>query len=225
MPCILVVDDDPNVRDVISRFFTQLHYDVICAKDGMHALEMINGVHVDLAIIDVMMPFLDGYALTKQLREQFTFPILLITAKGQIEDKERGYLAGTDDYVVKPFDVKELKLRVEALLRRARVPLTERTLRIGEIRIIAEKYEIQTNDRTLLLPLKEFELLSYLVEHKGTVQSREQIIENVWGLDYAGDERTVDVHIKRLRARLATLAPSVCIKTVRGIGYAIEETI
>lgn len=222
MAVILVVDDDPNVRDVIARYFLQLKYDVVMAKDGMEALEIVKQTPINLAIVDVMMPYLDGYALTQEIRAHYNVPVLLLTAKGQIEDKEKGYLAGTDDYVVKPFDPKELQLRVDALLRRYGTVSLKQDLVLGELMILPEKYEIKINGRTLLLPLKEFELLVYMVKNANQVLSREQIIEEVWGMDYTGDERTVDVHIKRLRARLATLAPSVHIKTVRGIGYAIE---
>lgn len=225
MTSILVVDDDSHVRDVISIYFSQFHYHVITAKDGMEALEKLKQHTIMLAIVDVMMPYLDGYALTKEIRARYNLPILLLTAKGQIEDKEKGYIAGTDDYVVKPVDPKELKFRVEALLRRYESPVSTQNLHIGELTILQKSYEVRVQERTLLLPLKEFELLTYLIKHATQVLSREQIIEEVWGMDYEGDERTVDVHIKRLRARFAKLAPSIHIKTVRGIGYAIEEVL
>lgn len=164
MSVILVVDDDPNVRDVIARYFSQLKYEVVVAKDGMEALEIVKQTPINLAIVDVMMPYLDGYALTQEIRARYNVPILLLTAKGQIEDKEKGYVAGTDDYVVKPFDPKELQLRVDALLRRYGTVSLKQDLVLGELMILPEKYEIKINWRTLLLPLKEFELLVYMVK-------------------------------------------------------------
>lgn len=225
MTTLLVVDDDPNVREVIAIYFSQLHYDVITAKDGMDALQQLQQHHITLAIVDVMMPYLDGYTLTKEIRSRYNIPVILLTAKGQIEDKEKGYTAGTDDYVVKPVNPKELQFRVEALLRRYQASTPAENLQLGPLTILTKSYEVQIVDRTFLLPLKEFELLAYLVKHATQVLSREQIIEDVWGVDYEGDERTVDVHIKRLRARFAKLAPSLHIKTVRGIGYSIEEIL
>ncbi|MEK4628577.1 MAG: response regulator transcription factor [Solibacillus sp.] len=224
MTTLLVVDDDPHVRDVIAIYFSQLGYRVITARDGMAALQQLQEHAITLAIIDVMMPYLDGYELTRTIRNNYNLPVILLTAKGQLEDKEKGYIAGTDDYVVKPVDPKELQFRVEALLRRYEAPSPTATLHLGPLTILTKSYEIKVNDRTLILPLKEFELLAYLVKHATQVLTREQIIEEVWGIDYCGDERTVDVHIKRLRARLIKLAPSIQIKTVRGIGYSIEET-
>jgi len=221
MTTLLIVDDDPNVLDVMTIYFRQLHYDVVTAKDGMEALAQLKKQPIHVAVVDVMMPYMDGYALTKKIREMYELPIILLTAKGQIEDKEQGYMAGTDDYVVKPVHPKELQFRIEALLRRYE-PVEKQTYQLGPMLILPQRYEVNVAGRTYLLPLKEFELLLYLAEHLSQVLTREQIITHVWGIDYEGDERTVDVHIKRLRARLAKFAPSVTIKTVRGVGYGLE---
>ena len=176
----------------------------------------------DLAVVDVMMPFMDGYTLTKEIRKQHDIPVLLLTAKNQIEDKEQGFQAGTDDYLVKPFEPKELVFRIKALLRRYDHQVDESILRIGSTTINKKSYEVQIRNRTLLLPLKEFELLYYLVSNQRQVFSREHLIEQIWGMDYEGDERTVDVHIKRLRERFSKLTDDFQIKTVRGVGYLLE---
>lgn len=221
MTTLLIVDDDPKVREVISIYFSQIGYTIVQAQHGVEALEKLKAGQIDVAIVDVMMPYLNGIDVVKEIRRRYNLPVILLTAKGQIEDKEQGYRAGTDDYVVKPVDPKELQFRVEALLRRYDTTPTE-SLQMGPLTIHPKRYEIQIGAQTLLFPLKEFELLSYLVANQGQVLTREQIIEEVWDLDFAGDERTVDVHIKRLRARLSQLAPELHIKTVRGVGYSIE---
>ena len=221
MTTLLIVDDDPKVREVISIYFSQIGYRIVEAQHGIEALEQLKAEPIDVAIVDVMMPYLNGIDVVKEIRRLYNLPVFLLTAKGQIEDKEQGYRAGTDDYVVKPVDPKELQFRVEALLRRYDTAPSE-SLQIGTLTIHPKRYEIQIGAQTLLFPLKEFELLSFLVKNQGQVLTREQIIDEVWDLDFAGDERTVDVHIKRLRARLAQLAPEIHIKTVRGVGYSIE---
>lgn len=168
------------------------------------------------------MPFLDGYTLTKEIRNQYNIPVILLTAKNQIEDKEQGFQAGTDDYLVKPFEPKELIFRIKALLRRYGNQSDEVIFRIGSTMINKKNYEVKIEDRTILLPLKEFELLYFLMSKPMQVFSRDQLIEHIWGLDYEGDERTVDVHIKRLRERFSKLTNDFRIKTVRGIGYSLE---
>jgi DNA-binding response OmpR family regulator len=148
--------------------------------------------------------------------------VILLTAKSEIEDKEQGFQAGTDDYLVKPFEPKELTFRIKALLRRYDHQQDESLLQIGTTMINKKSYEVQVGKRTLLLPLKEFELLTYLISNPKLVFSREHLIEQIWGLDYEGDARTVDVHIKRLRERFSKLTNDFQIKTVRGVGYLLE---
>ncbi|MCK6208451.1 response regulator transcription factor [Bacillus infantis] len=222
MTKILIVDDDVNVVTLLDIHLSEQGYTVYKTKDGLQALEILNKEVCDLAVVDVMMPFMDGYTLTKEIRSRFNIPIILLTAKSQIEDKEQGFQAGTDDYLVKPFEPKELSFRIKALLRRYDNKTDESILRIGSTSMNKQSYEVVTGNRTLLLPLKEFELLYFLMSKPMQVFTRDQLIERIWGLDYEGDERTVDVHIKRLRERFSKLTDDFQIKTVRGVGYSLE---
>ncbi|WP_150285583.1 response regulator transcription factor [Rummeliibacillus sp. TYF-LIM-RU47] len=219
---ILIVDDDINILQVVDIHLTESGYNVLQAKDGNEALRILNEQACDLAVVDVMMPFIDGYVLTREIRKKYNLPIILLTAKNQIEDKEEGFRSGTDDYLVKPFEMKELRFRIEALLRRYNKQTEDSTIRLGNITINKNNYEVQNGDRTIILPLKEFELLHFLTSNPMRVFSREHLIEQVWGLDYEGDERTVDVHIKRLRERFSKSTEDFQIKTVRGVGYMLE---
>lgn len=222
MKNILIVDDDINIIRFVEIHLFKEGYHVSQAKNGIEALEVLKKEACDLAVVDVMMPFMDGYELTKEIRNRYDIPVILLTAKSQIEDKERGFQAGTDDYLVKPFEPKELSFRIKALLRRYDQQNEDSLLKIGGITINKKSYEVQIGSKTLLLPLKEFELLYYLASNPKQVFSREDLIEQIWGLDYEGDERTVDVHIKRLRERFASLTDDFQIKTVRGVGYLLE---
>ncbi|GLB60080.1 response regulator transcription factor [Cytobacillus sp. NCCP-133] len=222
MANILIVDDDSNILKLIGIFLSEQGYKVLKATNGIDALEILKKELCHLAVVDVMMPFMDGYSLTTEIRNQYNIPVILLTAKNQIEDKERGFLAGTDDYLVKPFEPKELSFRIKALLRRYDTHHDEYIVRIGSTAINKKSYEVKVGDRTILLPLKEFELLYFLLSNPMQVFSRDHLIEQIWGLDYEGDERTVDVHIKRLRERFSKLADTFHIKTVRGVGYSLE---
>jgi two-component system OmpR family response regulator len=223
MTNILIVDDDINILNLVNIHLSEQGYRVFKAKDGIKALEILKNAACDLAVVDVMMPFMDGYTLTKEIRTQFDIPVILLTAKSEIEDKEQGYHAGTDDYLIKPFEPKELIFRIKALLRRYDHRTDESILQIGNTAINKKSYEVQVGDLTMLLPLKEFELLSYLISHPKQVFSREHLIEQIWGLEFAGDARTVDVHIKRLRERFTKLTDDFQIKTLRGVGYLLES--
>lgn len=225
MTTILIVDDDQNVRNFVRIYLAEQGYHVLEASDGTDALRVLEQERCDIAVVDVMMPYMDGFTLTKEIRSRYEIPVILLTAKNQIEDKEQGYEAGTDDYVVKPFEPKELYFRIQALLRRYEKNMGESVVKIGGTVINKNSYEVQTAERTLLLPLKEFELLFWLMSHPSQVFTRDQLIEQIWGLDYEGDDRTVDVHIKRLRERFAPLTDDFRIKTVRGVGYALEANI
>lgn len=222
MTNILVADDDSNILNLVSIHLSEEGYIVFKAKDGIEALEILNRENCHLAVVDVMMPFMDGYKLTREIRQGYNIPVILLTAKNQIEDKEQGFLAGTDDYLVKPFEPKELGFRIKALLNRYTNQLDETTILIGSTTINKMNYEVQIGDKTLLLPLKEFELLYFLMSNSKQVFSRDHLIEQIWGIDYEGDERTVDVHIKRLRERFTNLTNDFQIKTVRGVGYSLE---
>lgn len=218
---ILAVDDDLHMLNFVSAELRQIGYEVIEAGSGEEALACLNSKTVDLAIVDVMMPGIDGFELTKILRKDYDLPVILLTARHHIEDKERGFLAGSDDYLVKPFESKELLYRVKAILRRYE-HLAEDTLTIGSLTIDFKSYEVRSDQGILLIPLKEFELLTLLASKPRQVLSRDLIIERVWGIDFQGDEQTINVHIKRLRQRLERFAPDVQIVTVRGVGYKLE---
>lgn len=219
---ILVVDDDQHIRNLVSVYLKEEGFTVLEAKDGEEALIVLENEPCDMAIVDIMMPKIDGYELTKDIREFYDIPVILLTAKGQIEDKEKGFLSGTDDYVVKPFEPRELLYRVRNLFRLYEKN-TEDVLTFGKTVISRKNYTVEVEDTSFLLPLKEFELLFFLASHTDQVFSRGQLIERIWGFDYEGDERTVDVHIKRLRERFSTISDDFYIKTVRGIGYVLEE--
>ena len=218
---ILVVDDDIHILELVSIHLRQAGYTVVKAMNGLEALEVVDKEWPDLAVVDVMMPGMDGYALTKRLREDTEIPVLLLTAKGEMEDKERGFLAGSDDYLVKPFEPKELLFRIHAILRRYDKAI-DRVIQIGPIVINRQSYEVVLGKKSLLLPLKEFELLSVLASRQSQVFTREVLVERVWGFDYEGDEQTLSVHIKRLRDKLEKLTNQVKIVTIRGVGYKLE---
>lgn len=221
---ILVVDDDPYIVDLVQIQLLQAGYMVQKARNGEEALSFIAEDEPDLAIVDVMMPGMDGYSLTREIRSIYQLPVLLLTAKGALEDKEQGFLAGADDYVVKPFEPKELQFRVQAILRRYDKGL-DAVIQAGPLRIDRQSYEVSVGNTVLLLPLKEFELLSLLSSRPNQVFQRELLLERVWGYDYAGDEQTLNVHIKRIREKLQKLTPDVTIGTVRGVGYKIEVQV
>lgn len=218
---ILVVDDDPYILELVNIHLSQAGYAVEKAANGYQALELIENDIPDLAIVDVMMPGMDGYELTKTLRARADIPVLLLTAKGELEDKEKGFLAGSDDYVVKPFEPKELLFRVNAILRRYEKAI-DMLIEAGPLTINRKSYEVSAGKKIYLFPLKEFELLSILASRPNQVLTRETLLERVWGFDYEGDEQTLNVHIKRLRDKLEKLAKNVVISTVRGVGYKLE---
>ncbi|MCG7343853.1 response regulator transcription factor [Sporosarcina sp. ACRSL] len=218
---ILVVDDDPNILELVNIHLSQAGYEVIKAVHGEQALHMLDDRLPDLAVVDVMMPGMDGFELTKRLRSEADIPVLLLTAKGELEDKEKGFLAGSDDYVVKPFEPKELLFRINAILRRYDKAV-DTIIQTGPLRINRQSYEVSIGKKVLLLPLKEFELLSVLASKPNQVFEREFLIERVWGYDYEGDEQTLNVHIKRLRDKLEGLPEDIHITTIRGVGYKLE---
>lgn len=221
MLSILIVDDDQHILDLVGIHLTQAGYEVVKAANGMEALEKIEEERLDLAVVDVMMPGMDGYTLTKKIRAMTDMPVLLLTAKGELEDKEQGFLAGSDDYMVKPFEPKELLFRVNAILRRYDKAV-DAFIQAGPLTINRQSYEVSVGNKTLFLPLKEFELLSVLASKQSQVFTRELLLERVWGYDYEGDEQTINVHIKRVREKLNDLTDLVKIITVRGVGYKLE---
>lgn len=223
MPTILVADDDANIRELVCLFLRKDGFTTIEAKDGKEALTIYHTTHIDLVVLDIMMPTMDGWTLCKELRRVNTeLPLLMLTARGETWEKVKGFELGTDDYLTKPFDPLELTVRIKALLKRYKIGSTQ-TIRLGTITLDRQTYKVMRGAESISLPLKEFELLYKLAETPGQVYTREQLIDQVWGLDFTGDNRTIDVHIKRLRERFAT-STEFQIETVRGLGYRLEVT-
>lgn len=222
MITVLTVDDDPHIRELLIYYLKKENYQIVEAVDGIDALEKLEKERIHLAIVDIMMPNMDGYELCEKIRTGYDIPVLMLTAKGEIADKEKAYLAGTDDYIVKPFDPREVLFRIKALLRRFDLE-NEETIQIGNAIINWESYEVEVKGQTIILPLKEFELLGQLAKKPDKTFTREQLIELVWGIDFSGNDRTVDVHIKRIRERFAKTDCGFSIETIRGLGYKIVE--
>lgn len=221
MISILIVDDDPHIRELLRLYLRKEGYQLLEAKDGQEALDVLEVKSVQLAIVDIMMPHIDGYELCAKIRKYYDLPVLMLTAKGEISDKEKAYTVGTDDYVVKPFEPKEVLFRVRALLRRYQM-VNQEEIQVGKTMIDRKSYTVFTGGKTMILPLKEFELLAQLASFPHRIFTREQLIELVWGSDFEGNDRTVDVHIKRLRERFSQSQDDFIIQTVRGLGYKME---
>lgn len=221
MISILVVDDDPHLRKLVRVYLEQNGYMVTEAPDGEAASVILPHQTIDLAIVDLMMPNKDGFQLASEIRDDYDIPIIMLTARGSITDKAKGYQAGTDDYMVKPFEKEELLFRVQAILRRFDRAGAQ-TVRLGDMTLDKRSYEVKAGNRTMILPLKEFELLYYLASFPNRTFTRDQLIQHVWGMDFEGDDRTIDVHIKRLRERFRGSANTFTITTIRGVGYKLE---
>ncbi len=219
---ILVVDDDINIQRLVTIHLTQEGYQVFRANDAEEALSLLEKQNVDLAIVDVMMPGMNGFELTKILTDDWEIPVILLTAKGQLSDKEEGFLSGSEDYIVKPFEVKELLFRVAVVLRRMQRAV-DSMIQAGNMKIDRNSFEVEINQETILFPLKEFELLSILASRLNKTTPRAILIEQAWGADYEGSEQTLNTHINRIRERLKKHEASVEIQTIRGIGYRLEE--
>lgn len=218
---ILVADDDPHIRELLRFLLDREGYVCHIAADGDEATSILEHEQIHMVIADVMMPGKNGLELCLEIRSLYDLPIILLTAKGELADKERGFSSGTDDYMVKPFEPKELLFRIRALLRRYQVVSAE-VIRLGPILIDRKGYEIQLQDESFVIPLKEFELLCQLASQPGRIFTRDQLLQMIWGSDYEGDSRTIDVHIKRLRERFQAYADHFVITTVRGLGYKLE---
>ena len=220
---ILVVDDEPKIRELIGQYLTIAGYETEFAKDGIEALNVITKGDIDLVILDVMMPFMDGITCLKEMRSRgFKTPVIILSAKGEEYDKITGFEAGTDDYVVKPFSPKELMARVKAVALRANPELTENNEKyiFGDLVIDVPSHSIKIKGEYVNVTPKEFDLLVCLVQNKGVALSRERILLKVWNYDYFGEDRTVDTHIKMLRSHLKDYRD--CIQTVWGVGYKFE---
>lgn len=227
MAKILVVEDDRNLLDVLKYNLRQEGYNAVTAVDGAEALDVARREKPDLIILDVMLPKLSGFEVCRILRKEMTVPILILTAKDEEVDKIVGLEIGADDYMTKPFSMRELLARIGAMLRRAEMfrpqPAGEEPLKIGELEIDSARHKAFLRGAALELTPKEFELLLFLARNKGFVFSREQLLDKVWGYDYAGETRTVDVHIRWLRQKIETdPAKPRRLVTVRGTGYKLE---
>ncbi|AIQ20966.1 hypothetical protein H70357_33045 [Paenibacillus sp. FSL H7-0357] len=222
MAKILVVDDDPHIRELVELFLRAEGMDeVYGASDGVEALRLLEDNSVDLAIIDVMMPKMDGWELCRALRESYDFPILMLTAKGETSQIVKGFELGTDDYLVKPFEPLVLIARVKALLKRYQISSAQ-SVNVGNLRMNRKTYEAFSEFGEITLPLKEFELLFKLASYPGQTLTRDRLIEEIWGYDFGGNERTLDVHVGRLRERFPREKYGFNIRTVRGLGYRLE---
>lgn len=218
---ILVVDDDQDILQLVSIHLKREGYKVERASSAQEALALLEEIDVDLAIVDVMMPNMNGFELTKMLTTDLEIPVILLTAKGQLADKEQGFLAGSEDYIVKPFEPKELLFRVAVVLRRFERSM-ESIQTVGNVKIDRQNFEVVIDQHTLVFPLKEFELLSILMARVGKVTQRSILFEQTWGADYMGNELTLNTHINRVRERLKKYGANIEIQTIRGIGYKLE---
>lgn len=215
---ILIVDDNENIRKLIEIYLKREGFNIYHAANGEEALEIIDKVKIELIVLDVMMPVMDGYELTKVLRDAgYIVPILMVTAKDTYPDKKKGFDLGIDDYITKPIDMEELVLRVKALLRRSRIS-QDKKLVIGDIVLDYDSLEVITPDEEISLPKKEFYLLYKLLSYPKKIFTRQDLLDDIWGYDTEVDERTVDVHIKRLREKFRDFHQFEIV-TVRGLGY------
>lgn len=215
---ILVVEDDPHARKLMQTVLEQNGYSVLTAKDGVDALEIMDNKHVDLVVLDVMMPRMDGYEFTKELRDGGSdLPILMVTARETPSDVKRGFIIGTDDYMTKPVDEEEMLLRIAALLRRSRIA-SEKKLSVGNTVLDYNSYTVTVGERRYELPQKEFLLIFKLLSYPNKIFTRRQLMDEIWDMDSSSDERTVDVHINRLRDKFRD-SDDFQIITMRGLGY------
>lgn len=218
---ILVIDDDKNILEIIKLYFHKEGYAVRVGERGDTALSLFRETKPALVVLDVMLPGMDGWTVLHQLREESDVPVIMLTAKGDTVERVQGLDLGADDYIVKPFDAKELMARVKAVLRRSGTSEAERTIQMPSLTVSLENYSVLLDNKTIEMPPKEIELLYFLAAHEGKVFTREQLLEQVWGFDFFGDSRTVDVHVKRIREKLGE-NKAWQIKTVWGVGYKFE---
>ena len=222
---ILVVDDDLNICEVLKIYLENAGYEVKTAGDGAEAVDTFRTYEPDLVLLDIMMPRKDGWQVCREIREQSAKPIIMLSAKGEVFDKVLGLELGADDFMVKPFDMKEVEARIKAVLRRynARDSFNaDEVVRFDNLEISKQKYELKLKGKVVDVPPKELELLYFLTSNANRVFTRDQLLDKVWGFDYLGDSRTVDVHVKRLREKLEGVSDKWILKTVWGVGYKFE---
>ncbi len=222
---VLIVEDDRNICELLQLYLEKEGYAVTTAYDGGQGLTKFRSIKPDLVLLDVMMPVMDGWAVCRAIRAESATPIIMLTAKGETDDKVTGLRAGADDYITKPFEMKEVLARIEAVLRRSAGAASEkkpRRLVFDKLTIDMEAFELTVDGKKVDTPPKEMELLFYLASSPNRVYTRNQLLDEVWGFDYFGDSRTVDVHVKRLREKLEGISESWGLKTVWGVGYKFE---
>lgn len=222
---ILVVDDDQNICELLRLYIEKEGFEVTIANDGRRALECFEAQKPDLIMLDIMLPELDGWQVCREIRKKSQCPIIMLTAKGEVFDKVLGLELGADDYVVKPFEAKEVVARIKAVLRRYGQVENENTVKevkYDKLSINLTNYELRVNGEQIDTPPKEMELIYHLASNPNRVFTRDQLLDEVWGFDYYGDSRTVDVHVKRLREKLEGVSDQWALKTVWGVGYKFE---
>ena len=220
---ILVVEDDRNISDLIRMYLEKEGFEVSIAYDGGKAVEEFERHQPDLVLLDIMLPVLDGWGVCQRIRQKAKTPIIMLTAKSDVDDRITGLEMGADDYLVKPFEMKELMARINAVLRRSEIPDdTRKKLTFDKLIINLDSYELTVDGKQIDTPPKELELLYHLASTPNRVYTRNQLLDEVWGFDYFGDSRTVDVHIKRLREKVENVSDQWALKTVWGVGYKFE---
>lgn len=222
---LLVVDDDANICEMVRLYLEKEGYEVKTAADGVEGVNFFKMYEPDLVLLDIMLPRKDGWQVCREIREISTKPIIMVTAKGEVFDKVLGLELGADDFMVKPFDMKELSARIKAVLRRYSAHDNsgdDEVIKFDNIEISLQKYELKLAGRSVDIPPKELELLYFLASNYNRVFTRDQLLDKVWGFDYLGDSRTVDVHVKRLREKLEGVSNKWVLKTVWGVGYKFE---
>ena len=221
---VLIVEDDRNIADLLRLYLEKEGYTVVIAPDGMRGVEQFRTVHPSLVLLDVMLPGLDGWGVCRVIRAESQTPIIMLTAKSETEDKVNGLKQGADDYITKPFEMKEVLARIEAVLRRSGIEpeKSRRRLEFDKLIIDMDAFELTVDGKKVPTPPKEMELLYHLASTPNRVYTRNQLLDEVWGFDYFGDTRTVDVHIKRLREKLEGVSDQWDLKTVWSVGYKFE---
>ena len=221
---VLIVEDDGNIAELLHLYLEKEGFETQVAPDGGKGVELYRSFHPELVLLDIMLPVMDGWSVLKKIRETDKTPVILLTAKGETNDKVQGLEGGADDYIVKPFEMKEVLARIHAVLRRygAENGESEKKLSFDKLVINLDSYELVVDGRRIDTPPKELELLYHLAASPNRVFTRNQLLDEVWGFDYFGDSRTVDVHIKRLREKLEGVSDQWSLKTVWGVGYKFE---
>ena len=222
---VLIVEDDGNIAELLHLYLEKESFETAVAGDGLKGLELFNSFQPDLVLLDIMLPGMDGWAVCKKIRETSKTPIIMLTAKGDTDSKVMGLKTGADDYITKPFEMKEVLARIEAVLRRTSGVAAEKKARrlvFDKLIIDMDAFELTVDGKKVDTPPKEMELLYYLASSPNRVYTRNQLLDEVWGFDYFGDSRTVDVHVKRLREKLEGVSDQWSLKTVWGVGYKFE---